>query len=184
MPGGKFSKLGVRDLHKRILVEYGPLVKFPGLFGKPTMVISYDPAHFEKVFRTEGVWPVRRGIYTFGYYRQKVRPEVFKGYAGLVSDQGETWSKMRTAVNPVMMQPRVIKSYVEPVDTVAREFVAKMRQMRDGNGEMPDDFAQELNQWSLESIGVIALEQRLGVMADVRLPETEAVIKVFNCVIP
>lgn len=149
------------------------------MFGKQTLIMSFDPDNIEKVFRTEGVWPVRRGIDTFGHYRKKIRPEVFKGYAGLVSDQGETWSKMRMAVNPVMMQPRVVKSYVQPVDVVACEFIEKIHRLRDANGEMPDDFGQELNQWALESIGVIALEQRLGVMADVRLPETEQVIKVW-----
>lgn len=175
---GKYYKIDLHELHRRLWTEYGTLVKLPGLFGRATIIMTYDPAHFEKIFRTEGAWPKRRGIETFAYYRMKVRPDVFKGCGGLVSDQGEAWGRMRTAVNPVMMQPRVIKSYVEPVDVVAREFVAKMSRMRDGNGEMPDDFGQELNQWSLESIGVIALEQRLGAMAEVRQPETDAVIKV------
>lgn len=142
--------------------------------------MSFDPDTFETIFRTEGAWPTRRGFDVFAYYRRNVRPEVFKGYVGLLSDQGETWGKMRTAVNPAMMQPRVIKSYVKPVDEVAQEFVDKMRRMQDGNGEMPDDFGQELNQWALESIGLIALDQRLGVMADVRPPEGEQLIKV-NC---
>lgn len=142
------------------------------------MVFTFDPDHFEKVFRTEGLWPVRRGIDTFEYYRKKVRPEVFKDMGGLVSDQGETWLKMRSAVNPVMMHPKIVKSYIEPVDMVARDFVKKIRLMRDAKDEMPDDFGNELNLWALESIGVIALDQRLGVLAFERNPDTEQIIKV------
>lgn len=176
---GKFNGIGVRDLFQRMFDDYGALTRLPAIFGRPALVISFEPDDFEKIFRTEGVWPMRRGIETFEYYRKKVRPEVFKGYAGLASDQGETWGKLRTVVNPVMMQPKVTKSYVEPVDAISREFIGKVRRMRDGKGEMPDDFGQELNQWSMESIGVIALDQRLGVMADERQPETEQIIKVL-----
>lgn len=39
-----------------------------------------------QVFRTEGQWPVRTGNETFQYYREKVRPDVFKETGGLVSE--------------------------------------------------------------------------------------------------
>lgn len=167
-------------MFERLTKDYGDLVKFPGLFGKPTLLLSFDPTAFEKVYRNEGTRPIRRGLDVFGYYRKCVRPDVFKGYAGLIGDQGDKWEKMRMTVNPIMMQPRVIKSYVMPVDEVAADFVDKIRRMRDGNGEMPNDFGHELNLWALESIGVIALEQRLGVMADVKHPEAELIIKVHR----
>lgn len=148
------------------------------MLGRPAMVVSFDPAHYQLVYRNEGSWPVRRGIETFDYYRKHVRPDIFKDLGGLVSDQGETWYKLRSKVNPVMMHPRAVKSYVEPVDVVSTDFVKKMGIMRDKNDEMPANFATELGAWALESIGVIALEQRLGAMAFDREPETEQLIKV------
>lgn len=144
------------------------------------MLFSFNPANYEKIFRTEGAWPVRRGLHSFEYYRKKVRPEVFKDMGGLVSDQGETWFNMRMAVNPVMMQPKIVKAYIAPVDEVARDFVNKIKIMRNADNEMPDDFGNELNQWALESIGVIALDQRLGVMSFEKNSETEAIIKVCS----
>lgn len=177
---GKFHGLQITDMHLKIRETYGSIVRFPGILGKDDMVFTFNPDHFEKVFRTEGVWPVRRGIDTFEYYRKKVRPEVFKDMGGLVSDQGETWLKMRSAVNPVMMQPKIVKSYIEPVDMVARDFIKKIRLMRDAKDEMPDDFGNELNLWALESIGVIALDQRLGVLSFDRNPDTEQIIKVYK----
>lgn len=34
LPGGKYSKLNVLDLSKKMFDEYGPLARFPGLFGQ------------------------------------------------------------------------------------------------------------------------------------------------------
>lgn len=41
-----------------------------------------------------------------------------------------------------------------------------MLKLRDSNQEMPDDFMNELNNWSLESISSIALDTRLGCLED------------------
>lgn len=143
------------------------------------MVFTFDPALYEQIFREEGIWPIRRGVDTFDYYRKKVRPDVFKDLGGLISDQGETWHKLRTKVNPVMLQTRTVKSYVQPVDAVARDFVHKIGLMRDENNEMPSNFGTELGGWSFESIGVIALDRRLGALEFKRDPETEKMIQVF-----
>lgn len=170
------------DLHKYLHNKFGPLVRFPSLLDKPSMVICLDPKNYEVVFRTEGAWPNRRGIETFRHYREKIRPEVFHGYGGLVNDQGETWYKMRTAVNPVMLRPLTVKAYVPAVDQVAREFVEKMHVLRDANEEMPADFGRELSLWALESIGMIALDRRLGVMVFERDDEAEKLITVCTFV--
>lgn len=168
------------DVHHRFYELFGPLVKFPGMMGKPDILINLDPQQYDKVFRTEGPWPYRRGIETFNHYRTVVRPEVFEGYGGLVSDQGETWHKMRTAVNPVMLRPATVRSYVPSVDQIAREFVKKIHVLRDANEEMPADFGTELSLWALESIGMIALDKRLGVMSFERDEDAERLIKVWS----
>lgn len=38
--------------------------------------------------------------------------------------------------------------------------------LRDANNEMPSDFRNELNKWSLESIARIALDSKLGCLKD------------------
>lgn len=149
----------------------------PGMLGKPDMVFSFDPRHSETVYRTEGVWPKRTGIESFTYYRTEVRPDVFKGMGGLVSDQGETWQRLRSAVNPVMMAPRVARSYVPEVDAVARDFMHKVHMLRDPHDELPATFGNEMNLWALESIGVIALDRRLGVLAFERDRDADVLIE-------
>ena len=55
-----------------------------GNFGQPDVVLTFNAEDFEKVYRTEGVWPMRIGLHTFDHYRKNVRPEIFKGVGGLV----------------------------------------------------------------------------------------------------
>lgn len=65
-----------------------------------------------------------------------------------------------------MMQPKTVKSYVPVVQTIADEFVERIRDIRDENSEVPADFVNEANKWALESISCIALDQRLNLMID------------------
>jgi len=50
-----------------------------------------------------------------------------------------------------MMQPRTIKIHVAQISEVARDFVEKMRALRDPETlELPTDFKNELQKWGLE----------------------------------
>lgn len=82
----------------------------------------------------------------------------------LRNSQGAVWQDTRTKVNPVMMQPKTVKSYVPTVQTIADEFVERIRKLRDEKLEVPADFSNELNKWALESISYIALDQRLNLL--------------------
>ncbi len=158
--------------------EYGNLLRLPGSFGRRDIIFTYIPNDFETVFRTEGVWPYRRPIFAFDHFRRNVRPEEFKNNGGLVNDQGEVWGNMRSAVNPVMLKPKTVRAYIPAIDDVAKDFVAKMKTISDENQEMPATFGYELNKWALESIAVIALEQRLGVITNDSDPEVQKIIQV------
>lgn len=71
---------------------------------------------------------------------------------------------MRTAVNPILMQPKIVKSYIPLIDSIVNEFMDNIAILQDDNGEMPANFNEYLNRWSLESITAISLEKRLGLM--------------------
>lgn len=176
---GTLHGMSMSSVHRYFHDKFGPLLKLPGMMGKPDILITLDPQQYDKVFRTEGTWPYRRGIEIFDHYRTKIRPEVFQGFGGLVSDQGETWHKMRTAVNPVMLKPATVRSYVPKVDQIATDFLQKMHLMRDSNNEMPAEFGTELSLWALESIGMIALDRRLNVMSFDRDEDAELLVKVI-----
>ncbi|XP_055588799.1 uncharacterized protein LOC129741117 [Uranotaenia lowii] len=177
LPGGRYHNASLPDLHRFFRKDYGDLVRMPGVLGRPDVVISFRPADYEKLFRTEGQWPNRRGLDSFIHYREKVRPDVFKGYGGLLSEQGEKWQHFRTIVNPVMLQPKTIKLYVDKVDEVAQDFMKVMETLRDSKNEMPADFHQWLNRWALETMGVLALDTRLGVLERNASQDAEQMIK-------
>lgn len=81
--------------------------------------------------------------------------------------QGKTWQDTRTKVNPVMMNPKTVKSYIGAVDQISTDFVQRIRMIRERETqEMPNNFINELNKWSLESISYIALNQRLGLLTE------------------
>lgn len=74
---GKYYKISQSDLHKELRHEYGNLVKFPGLFGQKTIIISFDANDIELIFRSEGQFPIRKSMETMAYYRKKIRPDIF-----------------------------------------------------------------------------------------------------------
>lgn len=165
-------------MHRSLYETYGTLIRFPNIFGRNDLIFTYDPNDFEVVFRNEGVWPYRRAFSAFEYFRKAVRPEVYKKIGGLVNDQGEAWGHMRSIVNPIMLKPDSVKAYIPLIDDVTKDFIVKMKAIRDENQEMPTYFGDELSKWSLESIAVIALEHRLGVITNDNDPESRKIIKV------
>lgn len=163
-------------MHGKIRDEYGLVAKLPGTFGRRDLILSFDPKDFEKVYRTEGQWPERKGLDSFIHYRKNVRPDVFKNMGGLVSEQGQAWAHLRSKVNPVMLQPKTVKSYIPQVDEIACEFLQQAKGTLDANNELSASFGNDLNKWALESIGVIALDQRLGVLGEDN-PDARLLIK-------
>ncbi|XP_068083624.1 probable cytochrome P450 12a4, mitochondrial [Anabrus simplex] len=103
-----------------------------------------------QVFRNEGQWPVVAFFDSILKYRHELRRDFFKGVVGVIA-QGKQWHDFRTTVNPVMMQPRATKFYVGPIDKVAKEFIQRMKDLRDKNGQLPDDFMGHMFRWALES---------------------------------
>ncbi|XP_035915937.1 cytochrome P450 CYP12A2-like [Anopheles stephensi] len=175
-PFGKYKDGTLYDINKRMRELYGPIIRMNGSFGREDIVMTFVPEDFEKVLRSEGQWPRRTGMDSFVYYRKQHRPEYFQGYGGLLAEQGEDWHKMRTIVNPIMMQPKIIKLYVSKVDAVAQEFMDIVSGLRDEKHELPADFNEWLNRWALETMGVLVLDTRLGVLNREQSPEVSKLI--------
>ncbi|CAD7077464.1 unnamed protein product [Hermetia illucens] len=166
LPGGKFTTLNLGDVMEEYRHQYGEIYKLPGMFGKPDTTVVFDPKDFEAIYRTEGVWPVRPSLETVAYYRKKIRPDIYST-GGLGNEQGKEWAEFRTAVNPVMMKPKIVKLYVPQIDKFVDEFIVRLKKIRDSNtNELPENFEEELNRWSLEAICIIALDTRLGIMGN------------------
>lgn len=86
LPSGKYYKAGLKQIHAKLHSEYGSVVRFPGLFGRESLVFLYDADQVERVFRNEGQYPDRRSFEFIQQFREKYRPELFKGNGGLLQE--------------------------------------------------------------------------------------------------
>lgn len=75
---------------------------------------------------------------------------------------GEPWRQFRSRVQKPVLQLSTVKRYVKPLEGVTNEFLEKCENMLDNKQELPDDFDNEIHKWSLECIGLVALDTRLG----------------------
>ncbi|XP_061706531.1 cytochrome P450 CYP12A2-like [Cydia pomonella] len=163
LPGGKlYGHKGVK-LSERLYQLYGPIVRFDGVFGGQAMIQLFHPEAIEHVLRSEEPMPLRPGLQTLEYYRKR-HNKIYDPtrITGLASDHGETWRDFRTKVNPIMMQPKTIKLYTNVLEEVSNDLVARLKSFRDENKRITKKFNVEMNLWSLESIGVVALGTRLN----------------------
>ena len=56
---------------------------------------------------------------------------------------------------------------------MTNDFLARCEQLRDSKAELPDDFDNEIHKWSLECIGRVALDTRLGCLEPNLTPDSE-----------
>ncbi|XP_054747205.1 probable cytochrome P450 12e1, mitochondrial isoform X1 [Anastrepha obliqua] len=165
MPGGEYSKQTFIAAIGKMQKKYGDVFYFPSILGKPEMVIDLNPADYPIIFRNEGIWPERRGLETFAYHRNVHRADFFQGINGLVTTAGEDWAKIRTAVNPILMQPKNARLYLNTILEINDEFLERIRDTRDPETlEVPGDFHDDMNRLTLEGIVGVALNTRLGMI--------------------
>ncbi|XP_014097072.1 cytochrome P450 CYP12A2 [Bactrocera oleae] len=179
LPGGVFYKKTFIEGMTGMAKKYGDVFRIPAIFGKPEMVLDFNPNDYPIIFRNEGIWPERRSFEAFIYYRKVHREDIFRGVTGLLTTTGEEWAKIRTAVNPVLMQPKNAKLYLNTLLEVNDEFLERIRHIRDPlTLEVPDDFQDDINRLTLESVVGIALNTRLGMIHNNRdNPESKIFLK-------
>ncbi|XP_068083402.1 probable cytochrome P450 49a1 isoform X2 [Anabrus simplex] len=171
---GKYDGLDFVEMTKKLNAEYGNIFKIPKLLGRDDMVFIFDPQDFETVFRNEGPWPIRQLLPSVKEYRSVLRKDFYKGIGGLATSEGKEWQELRSKFNQTMMQPRNAKSYVGPIDTVTKDLIDRMRELRRENAELPPDFINYLFRWALESISLVALDTRLGSLERQFSPDSDA----------
>ncbi|XP_068083622.1 probable cytochrome P450 49a1 [Anabrus simplex] len=174
VPGiGNLAKLNFNKQLEELYKQYGKIVRLSGLHGRKDVVYLFDPQYIETAYRNEGQWPLRTNSPSITTYRRELRRDFYKGIEGIVASQGKKWQDFRTRVNQPMMQPRNTKLYVGPIDSVAKDFIERMKDLQNKNGELPDDFMNYIFRWALESISLIALDTRLGCLQPNSKPDSE-----------
>ncbi|XP_023174290.2 probable cytochrome P450 12e1, mitochondrial [Drosophila hydei] len=171
LPGGRYKNVAVHEMFLDMNKRYGDIFRMPGVAGRD-VVITLNPVDYATIFRNEGQYPYRRSFETLEYYKKVHRRDIYEGADGLTSGNGPAWSKMRTAVNPILLQPRNAKLYINNVLLVNDEFLQRIRAIRDPTTqEVPADFGEDIRRLILESIGSVALNTRLGLLGENRESE-------------
>lgn len=85
LPVGKFHGTSMKNMLNQCRDMHGNIFKLPGTFGSTSVLVSYNPDHFEKILRTEGVWPFRRPMESIDYYRLKIKKDFYGDLHGLLS---------------------------------------------------------------------------------------------------
>lgn len=77
---------------------------------------------------------------------------------------GDDWRRLRSAVNSAIMKPKVVRSYAKAQKVVTDDFLEVMKEkICSRTGEIPE-FEILLNKWALESVAVVLLDTRLGLV--------------------
>ncbi|XP_014227712.1 probable cytochrome P450 49a1 [Trichogramma pretiosum] len=177
---GDYKISEVDKVSRRLHEEYGDVVRLGGLLNRPDMVFLYDADEIERIFRQEERMPHRPHMPSLHRYKHQLRRDVFgDDKAGLIAVHGEAWYNFRSQVQQVMLQPRTARMYIGSIEQASRDFVRRIENIKDEKSEVPDNFLSEIHKWSLESIGRVALDVRLGCLDEGKDPpaETQALIE-------
>ncbi|XP_045602209.2 probable cytochrome P450 49a1 [Procambarus clarkii] len=142
--------------------KYGPIFKL-NLLGQGDVVYISDPTDIQHLYREMADNPTRPILDSLRKIRVKNKAKFFKtSGTGIITEQGEDWWRVRRLVQVHSMRPKNVAYYLPQVDHVAQEFVARSAGQRDHKNELPGDYVEELLKWALESLGLVALNKRIG----------------------
>uniref|UniRef100_A0A1I8NQL9 Cytochrome P450 n=1 Tax=Stomoxys calcitrans TaxID=35570 RepID=A0A1I8NQL9_STOCA len=170
LPGGTYHGLDSAQLMLAFKEDLGAIGLVKGVFGKPDTVLCHDPQDFEKVYRNEGVWPTRPGMEILYHYRHVIRKDFFQGVEGL---SGTTYLLTMTEKSAITFwATQYNNSFIFPSSH-------RIREIRDPHSlEVPRNFEEEMNRWTLESVSVVALDKQLGLIGRNRdNPEAKLLFK-------
>ncbi|XP_046574216.1 1,25-dihydroxyvitamin D(3) 24-hydroxylase, mitochondrial-like [Haliotis rubra] len=154
--------------------EFGPI--FRERMGVMDLVFISDADAVEQLLRQDGKYPERLQIHHWLDYRK--RHEI---PTGLFMSDGPHWHRLRRVIDKPMLKIRAVNSYAVEFNDVVAEFIARMHRVRSSDNSIPD-LAEELFGWSVESIGRLLFEKKLGCLSDQRDQETQAFIDSVHAV--
>lgn len=109
-------------------------------------------------------------------YKGELRKSFFEDIGGVVGVHGEPWREFRSRVQKPILQLKTVRRYVTPLETVTNEFLERCESLLDEKRELPADFDNEIHRWSLECIGLVALDTRLGCLDNKLSSEPQKII--------
>ncbi|XP_077391958.1 sterol 26-hydroxylase, mitochondrial isoform X3 [Festucalex cinctus] len=151
---GFYSRAHELQLYEKQL--YGPIYK-----DALKSVTLNTPKLLEQVLRSDEKFPCRGDMSFWKEYRD------MKGFGyGPFTVEGESWYKLRVALNKRMMHPKDSALYCGILNSVVADFIARLCYVRrcSPTGDLVMNLANEFYRFSLEGIATILFETRLGTL--------------------
>lgn len=81
---GQYSISDIGKISSQLYTQYGKIVRFGGLMGRPDLLFVYDADEIEKCYRNEGPTPFRPSMPSLVKYKKEVRKDFFGDLGGVV----------------------------------------------------------------------------------------------------
>lgn len=157
------------ELLQTLESHFGDIIRLD-ILPRSTVVVMFNPDHYDKVFRSEDHIPSRPGFQTMTYYRTVMRKSTYDGVYGLTTAEGPQWREFRSKVNPALLMPKLVKLYTPTISEVSDDMIGRLKKFKDDHDYINKNFHLEMTKFALESIGVVGLGTRIGCLED-DLPE-------------
>ncbi|KAK3866624.1 hypothetical protein Pcinc_027854 [Petrolisthes cinctipes] len=168
------KKLEAKTAHEFFMKQsdiFGPIWKMK-IPGDPPIVLVSRPEDCEIMTRATMDNPQRPPMLSIESVRKNAVDNYFEGAASVFISNGEEWQRVRSHFQTPMMKPSNITPFITAMDQVTLEFTDRMAALQEEHGELPSNFQNELYKWGLESVGLVALNRRLGCLDPV--PNSDA----------
>ncbi|XP_064596120.1 1,25-dihydroxyvitamin D(3) 24-hydroxylase, mitochondrial-like isoform X2 [Liolophura sinensis] len=179
-PYTKHKMESVVEMRKEYMEKYGKVYR--EVLGLGWVVHIHDPVDVATMFSVEGKYPQRGFPSIFEVYDRR---EI--GQIGMGSLIGEEWGRMRKAVQQKLMRPQHMRYFVTRMDRVAQDFINKIEQIADSEGNV-HNMRDELQKYAVEEISAVLFNHRFGCMngelvkgseADLLIQATDELFKEF-----
>ena len=155
--------------------HYGPMFK-ESWADKEQLHVG-DPDIIETIMRAQTRFPDRPPIQAWRLYRQLTKKPL-----GLVTADKQEWLRLRNTLSKRLLQPRQVSYYATELNRITDDLITHIRRTRDdaGDAELANSLPHEMYRWSMECIGNVMFDQRLGCLEQCMPPRVEAFINAIQ----
>ena len=138
--------------------RFGNIVKLELPFRQPVVLI-FDPDFCEEVYKNAGNKPVRPGLDAFRYVRERNK----RTTSGLLSNNMEDWTSLRTKIQRPMLRLDTFHSDVPQIEKFTQQFLdEKVKFARNEKSEVSEQFHDDLLNLALKNVTYLGLKMDLN----------------------
>ncbi|XP_063443764.1 probable cytochrome P450 12a5, mitochondrial [Mytilus trossulus] len=149
-PFGKYQPGDINIVLDNLKQKYGDIYKIQ--FGPNKMVVLSHPDYAKAVLQAHYEQHEKIGFDISNIFHKRT-----KTTKGMVMLNGQEWAERRKPAQEKMLRPAVVASYVPLIESVTDDFIDVLQKKT-----KVDDLLLELLNYTTESVGMLALNKRLG----------------------